>query len=152
MPKVFKSQLIEQVSPGIAVTGNPAVRIQFNDQPYLRNKQITGIEVFTSSECSASPTNRTPITIVQMQKAYLTLYLNDANDPQNVGEWIQLVPFTALHRAQNSGTSTTSMPFVRQMFELQNQVIYWEKCYITLSEAYANTSDVSFLFNVYFKN
>ena len=152
MPKVFKSQLIEQVSPGIAGTGNPAVRIQFNDQPYLRNKQITGIEVLTSSECSASPTNRTPLTIAQMKTAYLTLYLNDVNDPQNVGEWIQLVPFSVLHRAQNSGSSTTDMPFVRQMFELQNQVIYWEKCYVTLSSALANTADVSFLFIVYFKN
>lgn len=152
MPKVFKSQLIEQVSPGVTAPGNPAVRIQFNDQPYLRNKQITGIEVLTGSECSASPTNRTPITIPQMQQCYLTLYLNDANDPQNVGEWIQLVPFSLLHRAQNSGSSTTNMPFVRQMFELQNQVIYWEKCYITLSSAFNNTTDVSFLFNVYFKN
>jgi hypothetical protein len=86
-----------------------------------------------------------------MQTSYLTLYLNDVNKPGDVGEWIQLVPFTLMHRSQNSGSSTTSMPFVRQMFELVGQTIFWEKCYVTLPVAFANTSDVSFLFNVYFK-
>lgn len=151
MPKVFKSQLIELINVGVATTGNQNTRIQFQDQPYLRNKQITGIEILTSSDMSASPSNRTPITVAQMQTSYLTLYLNDVNNPGDVGEWIQLVPFTLLHRAQNSGSSTTSMPFVRQMFELYGQTIFWEKCYVTLPTAFANTTDVSFLFNVYFK-
>lgn len=151
MPKVFKSQLVEVVSNGIA-GGNQATKIQFPDQPYLRNKAITGIEILTSSEMSKSPSNRTPITISQMQLSYLTLYLTDAQNPDNVGEWIQLVPFTLLHRSQNSGTNESNMPFVRQIFELQNQVIYWEKCYITLAQALGNVSDTSFLFNIYFKN
>lgn len=151
MPKVFKSQLIEVVNNGVT-GGNQATKIQFPDQPYLRNKSITGIEILTNVDMTASPSGRTPITVVQMQTAYLTLYLTDAQNPDNVGEWIQLVPFTLLHRTQNSGSTITLMPFVRQMYELQNQVIYWEKCYITLSAAFGNTSDVSFLFNVYFKN
>ena len=151
MPKVFKSQLIELVNTGIAVSGNPATKIQFLDQPYLRGKNITGIEILTSTDMSATPTNRTPISIAQMQTCYLTLYLTDVMNPNSVGEWIQNVPFTLLKRTQNSGSSQTSMPFVRQMFELQNQVIYWEKCFITLSSAFNNTTDVSFLFNVYFK-
>jgi hypothetical protein len=151
MPKVFKSQLIELINVGVATTGNQNTRIQFPDQPYLRNKQITGIEVLCNLDMSASPSNRTPVTVAQMQTSYLTLYLNDVNKPGDVGEWIQLVPFTLMHRSQNSGSSTTSMPFVRQMFELVGQTIFWEKCYVTLPVAFANTSDVSFLFNVYFK-
>lgn len=146
MPKVYKSQLIELINPGIA-GGNTATRIQFNDQPYLRNKKITGIEILNSSDMSASPSNKTPISAAQMEKSYLTLYLNDIGNPSNVGEWIQNVPFTLLHRVQNSSTD----PFVRQMFELEGQVIYWEKCYITLSSSFANTTDVSFLLQVYFK-
>lgn len=160
MPKVFKSQLIEVILPGIA-GGNNATKIQFQDQPYLRNKKITGIEIFTKNDINASPTNKEPITGEQMGKSYLTLYLNDVQSINDVGEWIQNVPFVAMHRVQNNIISPTALPvapgvqytepFVRSMFELQEQVIYWEKCYITLATAFANTTDVSFLLNVYFK-
>jgi len=147
MPKVFKSQLVEVIQPGIA-GGNTATKIQFNDQPYLRNKQITGIEILNGNDMTTSPTGKTPITTSQMKLSYLTLYLNDVNNPQNVGEWIQQVPFTLMHRIQNASTD----PFVRQMYELMGHVIYWEKCYISLATSLNNTTDVSFLLNVYFKN
>jgi len=147
MPKVFKSQLVEVIQPGIS-GGNTATKIQFNDQPYLRNKQITGIEILNGNDMTTSPTGKTPITTAQMKLSYLTLYLNDVNNPQNVGEWIQQVPFTLMHRIQNASTD----PFVRQMYELMGQVIYWEKCYISLASSLNNTTDVSFLLNVYFKN
>ena len=147
MPKVFKSQLVEIISPGIA-GGNTATKIQFQDQPYLRGKQITAIEVINGADMTTSPTGKTIVTNTQMKLSYLTLYLNDVNNPKNVGEWIQNVPFTLLHRTQNASND----PFVRQMYELQGQVIYWEKCFISLATSIANTADVSFLFNVYFKN
>ena len=147
MPKVIKSQLIELINQGVAGSGNGATKIQFADQPYLRNKQITGIEILNNDDMSATPSNRTPITNAQMQKSYLTLYLNDPMNPKSVGEWIQNVPFTLLHRIQNASND----PFIRDMFNLADQVIYWEKCYITLSTAFNNTTDVSFLLNVYFK-
>lgn len=147
MPKVFKSQLVEIISPGIA-GGNTATKIQFQDQPYLRGKQITAIEVINSGDMTTSPTGKAIVTNAQMRLSYLTLYLNDVNNPKNVGEWIQNVPFTLLHRTQNAAND----PFVRQMYEMQGQVIYWEKCFISLASSLANTADVSFLFNVYFKN
>lgn len=147
MPKVFKSQLIEVVLPGVA-GGNQSTKIQFPDQPYLRYKQITGIEVVTSDDMSASPAGKTPISPAQMKTSYLTLYLNDEANAKNVGEWIQNVPFSLLHRVQSGATPA---PFVRQQYELMGQVIYWEKCYITIPTAFANVTDVSFLFNVYFK-
>mgnify|MGYP006267747439 CR=1 FL=1 len=148
MPNVNKSQLIEVVLPGVAAPGNPSTKVQFPDQPYLRFKKIQGIEVLNQNDMTASPSNKTPIDNNQMRKAYLTLYLNDVNNPKNVGEWIQNVPFTILHRIQNA----SSDPFVRSMFHLDNQVIYWEKCYITLASPLLNTTDVSFLLNVYFKD
>lgn len=144
MPKVFKSQLVEQVYP----QGASLTKVQLNDQPYLRNKQIYGIEVINVSDMTLSPTNLTPLTNAQMKTAYLTLYLNDVGNPANVGEWIQQVPFTLMHRVQNAATD----PFVRQMFELNGQVIYWEKCYVTFPVALVATSaPISILFNVYFK-
>ena len=148
MPNVNKSQLIEVILPGVASTGNQSTKIQFADQPYLRFKKVQAIEVLDVTDMTLSPTNKTPISAAQMKTSYLTLYLNDPSNPANVGEWIQNVPFTLLHRIQNASTD----PFVRSMFHLDNQVIYWEKCYITLPVAFANTTDVSFLVQVYFKD
>jgi len=148
MPNVNKSQLIEIILPGVATTGNQQTKIQFNDQPYLRFKKIQGVEVLNSSDMTLSPSNKTPISNAQMKGAYLTLYLNDPQNPANVGEWIQNVPFTLLHRIQNASND----PFIRSMFNLNDQVIYWEKCYISLPTAYGNIGDVSFLIQVYFKD
>jgi hypothetical protein len=143
MPKVYKSQLVEQIYPaGAAIT-----KLQFNDQPYLRNKQITGIEIINSNDMSKSPTNNVPLTNAQLQTGYLTLYLNDVSAPQNIGEWIQNVPLTLMHRVQNASAD----PFVRQMYELAGQVIYWEKCYVTFAQALTPGANVSILLNVYFK-
>ena len=147
MPKVFKSQLVENILPGTAATPGATTKLQFQDQPYLREKQIFGIEVINVNDMTKSPTNNVPLTTAQMQTAYLTLYLNDVNQPNSVGEWIQNVPFTLLHRVQNAAAD----PFCRQMYELAGQVIYWEKCYVTFPVALANVVPVSVLLNVYFR-
>lgn len=148
MQKVYKSQLVEIVLAGVA-GGNQSTRLQFLDQPYLRGKHITGIELITSNDMNGhtSPTGRT-IYNLQDYSAYVTFYLNDVQQPQNVGEWIQNVPLTLLHRSQNSQNDT----FVRKAYELAEQVIYWEKCFFTFPIPFANATDISFLLNVYFKN
>jgi hypothetical protein len=143
MPTVYKSQLIELIVPA----GSTTTKLQFPDQPYLRGKQITGIETLINGDVDASPSNRTPISLNDFQKSYLTLYLNDVTVPNAVGEWIQNVPFVLLHRIQN----TTPDPFVREPYNLAGQVIYWEKCFVSFASALAPVSDVSILLNVYFK-
>jgi len=147
MPSVIKSQLIELVNPGIAGTGNTATKLQFQDQPYLRGKSITGLEIVNVNDVSLSPSGKTVVSSAFVIKSYLTLYLNDPGNPQNIGEWIQNVPLTLMHRVQNSAND----PFVRKAYDLVGQTIYWEKCFLTFATALANTTDVSFLFNVYFK-
>jgi hypothetical protein len=143
MPSVIKSQLVELVNPA----NSTATKLQFFDLPYLRFKQITGIEVLNVNDASKSPTNKDVVTNAQMIKSYLTLYLNDPSNPNNVGEWIQQVPLSLMHRVQNASTD----PFVRQGYNLVGQTIYWEKCFLNFASSLGNTSDVSFLFNVYFK-
>lgn len=143
MPTVYKSQLIELIVPA----GSTTTKLQFPDQPYLRGKQITGIETLINGDVDASPSNRTPISLNDFQKSYLTLYLNDVTVPNAVGEWIQNVPFVLLHRIQNA----TPDPFVREPYNLAGQVIYWEKCFVSFASALSPVTDVSILFNVYFK-
>lgn len=155
MVKVFKSQLVELVLSGVPTSGNTSTKLQFLDQPYLRNKAIYGIELITKSDMVGltSPTGKQIFDISAAGTtggaAYLTLYLNDAQNPNNVGEWIQNVPFPLLHRIQNSGTPADS--FVRKGYEMVGQVIYWEKCYVTFPTAILNTADLSILLNVYFQ-
>lgn len=143
MPSVIKSQLIEIVIPAAST----ATKIQFQDFPYLRGKQITGIETFTVNDISTSPTGKTVVTNAIAIKSYLTLYLNDLQNPNNVGEWIQNVPLASMHRVQNSANDA----FVRKAMDMVGQVVYWEKCYITLGSAAAPVADTSYLFNIYFK-
>lgn len=146
MKNVIKSQLIEVILQGVA-GGNNSVKVQFPDQPYLRGKKILGLEMLFSSDMSASPSGRTPTSVTQAQKTYLTLYTNDVERPSDVGEWLQNIPAVDLHRVQNSAND----PFVRQTFDLSGQTIYWEKSFFNLSSPFANTDDVSFLINVYFR-
>jgi len=124
----------------------------------LRGREIYGIETYNSIDMSTSPTQKALPTIAQSQLAYLTLYLDDrAQGAKNVGEWIQNVPFSSMHRTQTSYYATTptnvvtTPPFVRQMFEMTGQIVYWEKCYFSFGSSLGNTSDVSFCLNVYFK-
>jgi len=147
MKPIIKSQLVELVSNGIAGGGNLTTKLQFLDQPYLRNKKIHGIEIFTITDVPLSPSGNATATAAQVNNAFLTLYCSVPDQPQNVGEWLQGIPLPIMHRVQNSATDA----FVRQSFDMSGQVVYWEKCYFSFSSSLGNVSDVSFLINVYFK-
>ena len=142
---IRKYQLIEVVSNGIA-GGNLAVKIQFPDQPYLRNKLIWGIDVYNSLDMTTTPSGNTPTTQAQSLLSFLTIYCSDADKPSDLGEWINLVPFSRLHLIQNG----TPSPFSRIPFSMVGQKVQWEKCYITLATPLANVANVSFMFGVYF--
>ena len=146
MVKVSKSQLVELKIYGIA-SGNTGKNFQFQDQPYLRNKKIFGLESFVDAEVPISPTGANVTSPSQYQKGFLTLYTNDIKNPSSVGEWIQNVPMTILHRVQNN----VATAFVRVPYVLAGQTIIWDKSYVRLTSAFNNTTDVSFIFNVYFE-
>lgn len=156
MQKIFKCQLVELVLSGLT-SGNPSTKLQFLDQPYLRNKKIFGIELITKKDMSGntSPTGKQIFDIsaasITGGSAYLTLYLNDVLNPNNVGEWIQNVPFPRLHTIQQIPASTAAGdPFSMRPFDMAGQTIYWEKCYVTFPAPILNTADLSILLNVYF--
>jgi hypothetical protein len=149
MFRVKKSQLVELKVFGVS-GGNTGTRFQFQDQPYLRFKPITGLETFNVVDIPLSPTGATVVSAAQLITGYLTLYVNDVDDPSSVGEWIQNVPLTILKRTQDQ-TAGVIAPFVRQPFLMAGQTILWDKSYVTLTSALSNTTDLSFLFNVYFE-
>lgn len=149
MFRIKKSQLVELKVFGVA-GGNTGTRFQFQDQPYLRFKPIMGVETFNVQDVPVSPTGATVVSATQLVTGFLTLYINDVDDPSSVGEWIQNVPLTLLKRTQDQ-TGGVIAPFVRQPFLMAGQTIIWDKSYVTLSSALNNTTDLSFLFNVYFE-
>jgi hypothetical protein len=158
MLNVYKYQLIEVVLPGLAAPGNTLTTVIFPDQPYLRYKPIYGIEVINVNDMTLSPQGNSPLSTAQMKAAYLTLYLSDPDSDDAVGEWIQDVPLSTLHRTQNSAITTvagtnlvTPDPFVRLPFLMVGQKISWEKCKFILPQAFGNTANVSFLLGVYFR-
>lgn len=150
MFRIKKSQLVELKVFGVPTTGNTGTRFQFQDQPYLRFKPITGLETFNVQDVPISPTGAAVVTATQLVTGFLTLYINDVDDPSSVGEWIQNVPLVLLKRTQDQAAGVIA-PFVRQPFLLAGQTIIWDKSYVTLSSPLANTADLSFLFNVYFE-
>lgn len=150
MFRIKKSQLVELKVFGVATPGNTGTRFQFQDQPYLRFKPITGLETFNVQDVPLSPTGATVVSATQLVTGFLTLYINDVDDPSSVGEWIQNVPLVLLKRTQDQ-TGGVIAPFVRQPFLLAGQTIIWDKSYVTLSTSLSNTTDISFLFNVYFE-
>lgn len=144
--KVFKSQLVELKIFGIS-GGNTGSQFNFQDQPYLRNKKIQGIESFEANEVPITPTGAATVNNAEYVKGFLTLYTNDVKDPKSVGEWLQNIPMVVLHRVQNA----TPTPYVRLPYILAGQTIIWDKCYIRLTSPLNNTVDKSFIFNVYFE-
>ena len=109
----------------------------------MRDKLITSLEIFTSSDLSLSPLGNALPTVAQMKTAYLTLYGADPENPNAYGEWIKLMPMWTMHELSN-GTD----PFMFAKMELIPRNIIWDKSFITLSTPLANTTNISFIFNV----
>lgn len=143
--KNYRTQLVEIVVPGVS-GGNQQTKIQFTDQPYLRNKPHLWLSTYTATDVPVSPQQNAVATAANIAGAFITFYTTDVGDPTTQGEWLQLVPLCDLHQIQNA----TPDPFNREKFLLNGQTIIWEKSYITLSAALANTANVSFLLNVGF--
>ena len=145
---IKKYQLVEVVLQGVS-GGNQQVRVQFPDQPYLRNRKIMGIDIYDFGSVTNSPAQNAPATIANLKTAFLTLYLNDPGAPTDLGEWINLVPLVRFNNQESPGVATEN--FARMPFNMVGQSVQWEKCYITLAAPLANTANVSFLFGIYFE-
>lgn len=139
---VRKSQFVELVVAGVA-GGNTQTHVQFTPQVYLQGKPTFFIEAYTGNDVTISPLGNAVATVAQFKLATLTLYMSDPDDPKSFGNWVQNMSLWDLHRIQN-GTD----PYVKELFKMAGPYITWEKSYIDLSSALANTTNVSFLFNV----
>lgn len=123
--------------------GNNATTFNFPDQPYLNDKPVQWIEIFSVNDISVAPSNTPLVASTVIKTATLTLYMNNPDQPESQGQWITNVPLWQLHQIQNA-----TDPFCRHVFEMRGQKIVWTKSFITVGAAIANTTNVSFFFNV----
>ena len=144
--KNIYTQTVEVPVLGVASPGNSDLRFNFPNLPYLDYQFMRSIEVFTVNDVSNGPSGPAVIDSATLKKSYLTLYISSKNNNDG-GEWIRSIPLTSLHRTQNSAND----PFVRDLFEMNGQMISWDKCYINVASAIGNTVNNVFLFNVTFE-
>lgn len=146
MTRFNKTQYLELlVQPGQA---SP----QFTPQQYLQNKQCFSIETFSGADVTTSRTNYPIASVAILETAFLNLYCNDINLPmiggngQGWGLWVRDIPLVALHRVSN-GTD----PYVRDLFQLEGNLITWELSYVNLTNPALITVPTVMLFNIGYK-
>jgi hypothetical protein len=138
--KALKYELVELLVPGVA-GGNTGTQFNFPDLPKLRYVNVQAIETFGIDTITASPNNVAIATAAFLQKSYLVLYSNQRQD-------LWRIPLVSMVRTQ--ATTAASTPFVRGLFELKDQQITWDKSYVAMASAPANTVNFSFIFGVYY--
>jgi hypothetical protein len=99
------------------------------------------LETFAVDTVTVSPNNVALPSAAIMQKSYLVLYSNERQD-------LFRIPLVSLIRTQ--ATTAATAPFVRSLPEFSGQKITWDKSYITIASAPANTTNISFVFGVYY--
>ena len=133
-----KYEFVEVIVPGVASTGQTGTIWNFPDLPKLRYTSLLAVSAYTGSNITVTPSGNTPMTIAIMQKSFLVLYSDDRQD-------LYRIPLTDLNRTQAS-----TDPFVRQLFEFKGQKITWDKSYIQIGSAPANTTNLSFCFGIHY--
>lgn len=139
--KAAKYELVELLVPGVASTGQTQTQWSFPDLPKLRYTSLLAIETFGVDQMTASPNNVAVATAAILQKTYLTLYANERQD-------LYRIPMISMVRAQAVTGATT--PFTRALFEVNGAKVTWDKSFVNIASAPANTSNFSFIFGVYY--
>lgn len=145
-----RTYLIESVIQG-ATGGNTNGQFNFSPQYQLQNLQHLSIELYTAGDVGNSPQGNTVATAAQLKGCYLTLYINDPNNLNSEGQFIQQLPILDLHYIQNAAND----PFSRTRFEFAPGItVIWEKSYIQFNPAFGNTAgdNISVLLNVDYAN
>lgn len=140
--KAAKFEFVSIAIPGVAVTGNSGTLFNFPDLPKLRYTALLAMETYGVDTLSVSPNNVANTTAAILQKSFLVLYANERQD-------LYRIPLISLVRVQ--ATTNASTPFNRALFEFQGgPKVTWDKSYVQMASAPANTTDISLNFGVYY--
>jgi hypothetical protein len=139
-----RHELIEVVIVGGLSNGN---KVTIGDIPNLRNDDtqdiiITGIQVLTIEALPVSPQGNPVWTTVDMQNAFLTLYI--ANE-----ESVLELPCVRLNNMFGPAAGTMFQQFEPVPFE--NLVVSWYKSYLSLATPWDTGTTFSVILSVEYK-
>lgn len=134
MHRIEKFEFVEIYVP----SGSTATRWSFPDLPKLRYTALLAMEYYSVSAISAAPSGRSPISVANAQKAFLTLYADERQD-------IYRIPLYNMNRMQAS-----TDPFIRALPLFKGQKITWDKSYVEFTTLTAPGSDQSICFGVHY--
>jgi len=137
MANNFKIENAEYVEVYIPL-GNTRQTYYFPDLPNLRNRAITGIEVYSALEQATANSGYAVQADTDLPNASVTLYFSG-------GEFI-VCPIRAFKRIDNGSNHA----FFGDIPNLAGQNIVWTKSYVSMNANVANFANKSFLFNVYY--
>jgi hypothetical protein len=137
--RVNKFELVEISVPGVASTWQTGTRWNFPDLPKLRYTSLQALQVFSIATLTIAPSGQALASTAILQKSYLVLYSNDRQDNYNV-------PLLSLNCIQDASNT----PFQRGLYEFSGQKATWDKSYISIASAPANTTNFSFVFGIYY--
>lgn len=163
-------RIVTKILPGVAVTGNTAQSILFDDQPDLRNARLLGLVFMTDQELLQAPQTNTPVlSAANMPKVSFNFMTNDPYDfPKKGGapgakvqgeqgrftgtlETIQYMPASLLHVSQSGGVGGGTPSFVRQMIMWADRYIIWQKSEIIFSQGgIGNLTDVAICLGAFY--
>ncbi len=134
----FKASKFEFVEITVN-SGSTATRYSFPDLPKLRYTALQAITAYTVNSLSNCPSGNVIVTMTIFKTAYLVLYSNERQD-------LYRIPLIELNRVQNASVD----PFVRTLWEGQNQKVTWDKSYVELAAVPTFSTAASFAFGVYY--
>ena len=120
-------------------TGSGLTRFYFADAPNLRNARIRMIDVYTPGTITNTPlTGSTPVTVADMKKTTITLYVGDLQLVYNM-------PLLTFNNFVNSAVD----PYINVPININGLTISWTKSYINLPSALATTG-VAYSFGIFY--
>jgi hypothetical protein len=133
MNNIKRAEYVELYIP----TGSTNQNLYFPDLPNLRQANIFGMEVYTSTTLGVSKLNYNVQALAQVKNSLTTLYFEG-------GEFIK-IPTLSLYRSDATN-------FYGDIPQLSGQTIVWAKSFITLtnSASISSYANASFVYNVYY--
>ena len=120
-------------------TGSSLTRWFFPDLPNLRNAKIRMIDVYTPGTITATPlTGSTPVTIADMKKTTITLYVGDLQLVYNM-------PLLTFNNFVNSAVD----PYVNIPVNVNGLTVSWTKSFISVPTA-LGTTGVAYSFGIFY--
>lgn len=121
------------------ISGSSLTRWFFPDLPNLRNAKIRMIDVYTPGTITATPlTGSTPVTIADMKKTTITLYVGDLQLVYNM-------PLLTFNNFVNSAVD----PYINVPVNVNGLTISWTKSFVSVPSALATTG-VAYSFGIFY--